>query len=73
VLTAGTPGTIAVTVPLSGVGNPTIPVSTSANAAVVSPFAQTVSGEGALGTGLVFVHPDDRAPNAGFGSAWSVC
>jgi hypothetical protein len=73
VLTAGTPGTIAVTVPLSGIGNPTIPVATQANAAVQNPFALTISGEGAIGTGLVFIHADDRAPNAGYGPAWSVC
>jgi hypothetical protein len=72
-VTAGTPGTISVTVPLSGIGNPTIPVSTLAAAAVKTPYAMTISGEGVLGSGLVFVHPDDRAPNSGFGPAWSVC
>jgi hypothetical protein len=73
VVTAGTPGTISVTVPLSGIGNPTIPSSTLAGAAVRSPYAMTISGEGVLGSGLVFVHPDDRAPNSGFAPAWSVC
>ena len=73
VLTAGTPGTIAITVPLSGVGNPTIPTTTLATAAVQNPYALTISGEGALGAGLVFTHPDDRAPNSSYGPAWSVC
>jgi hypothetical protein len=72
-VTAGTPGTISVTVPLSGIGNPTIPVSTLAAAAVKNPYSMTFSGEGVLGSGLVFVQPDDRAPNSGFGPAWSVC
>jgi hypothetical protein len=70
---AGTPGTISVTVPLSGIGSPTIPSSTLAAAAVKNPYALAFSGEGVLGTGLVFVHPDDRAPNSRFGPAWSVC
>jgi hypothetical protein len=73
VVTAGTPGTIAITVPLSGIGNPTIPATRLANAGVVNPFAFTFSGYGVLGSGLVFIHPDDRAPNSGFGSAWAVC
>ena len=74
-ITPGTPGTISVTVPLSGVGSPTIPVTTAnaASAAVQNPFALTISGEGVAGTGLVFTHPDDRAPNSGYGPAWSVC
>jgi hypothetical protein len=72
-VTAGTPGTISVTVPLSGIGNPTIPSSTIASAAAQTPYALTISGEGAVGTGLVFTHPDDRGPNSGFGPAWSVC
>jgi hypothetical protein len=72
-VTAGSPGTISVTVPLSGIGNPTIPASTLGAAAVQHPYAMVFSGEGALGSGLVFVQPDDRAPNSGFGSAWSVC
>jgi hypothetical protein len=70
---AGSPGTISVTVPLSGIGNPTIPSSTLAGAAVVNPYAYTFSGEGVLGGGLVFIHPDDRAPNSRYGPAWSVC
>jgi hypothetical protein len=72
-VTAGTPGTISVTVPLSGIGNPTIPVSQPADAAVRNPYSFTFSGLGVLGSGLVFVQPDDRAPNSGFGPSWSVC
>ncbi len=70
---AGTPGTISVTVPLSGVGNPTIPATTVATAAAQNPYSLTISGEGVAGTGLVYTHPDDRGPNAGYGPAWSVC
>ena len=73
--TPGANGVISVTVPLTGVGNPTIP-TTDPNAtppAVVNPFALTISGEGALGTGLIFTHPDDRAPNSGFGARYAVC
>jgi len=73
----GANGTISVLVPLSGVGNPTIPVdpSTNPNAqpAVAQPYALTISGEGVLGSGLVFTHPDDRAPNSGFGARYAVC
>jgi hypothetical protein len=74
-ITASTPGTIAITVPLSGVGNPTIPVTVAnaADAAMQTPFGAAISGEGALDIGLVFTHPDDRAPNQGYGSNWSVC
>lgn len=72
-LTAGTPGKISITVPLSGIGNPSFPVSTLAAAGVVNPYSYVFSGEGALGTGVIFTHPDDRAPNAGFGPAWEVC
>ena len=72
-VSAGTPGTISVTVPLSGVGNPTIPSSTPAGAGVVNPYAYVFSGEGVAGTGLVYTHPDDQAPNSGYGPAWSVC
>lgn len=72
-ITPGSPGTISVTVPRSGVGSPTIPVSPGTPAAVHHPFALTISGEGVLGSGLVFVHPDDRAPNADYGADWSVC
>ncbi|MEA2637560.1 MAG: hypothetical protein QOE18_617, partial [Chloroflexota bacterium] len=72
-ITAGSPGTISITVPLSGVGNPTIPVTSATTAAAQQPFGVITNGEGALGSGLVFIHPDDRAPNQGYGSTWSVC
>ena len=74
-ITTGAPGTITITVPLSALGSPTIPV-TKANASTPqcrSRSASSISGEGAVGTGLVFTHPDDRAPNQGYGSSWSVC
>ncbi|MBV8898586.1 MAG: PKD domain-containing protein, partial [Verrucomicrobia bacterium] len=72
-ITAGANGTISVTVPLSGVGNPAIPVTAGQTPAVNNPYALTFSGEGALGTGLIFIAADDRAPNVGFGSSWAVC
>jgi hypothetical protein len=74
-ITPGSPGTISINVPLSALGSPAIPVSKAnkANAAVQNPLGVVTSGEGALGTGLIFTHPDDRAPNAGYGSRWSVC
>ena len=71
-VTIGTPGIISVNVPLSGIGNPTIPV-TGGTPAVHDPYAVTISGEGVVGAGLVFTHPDDRAPDAGYGADWSVC
>lgn len=71
---AGPNGVISVTVPLAAIGNPTIPVTSSTGTpAVVQPYGVTTSGEGALGTGLVYIHPDDRAPNQGYGARWSVC
>jgi PKD repeat protein len=70
----GPNGTITWNVPLSGVGNPTIPVTDpSQTAAVTNPYGVTIAGEGVLGSGLVFVHPMDRAPNTGFGQKWAVC
>ncbi len=74
-IATGSPGTISIQVPLSALGNPTIPVTKAnkASAAVQNPVAVVVSGEGALGTGLVFTHPDDRGPNQGYGSSWAVC
>jgi len=72
--TPGPNGTISVTVPLLGIGNPTIPITDpSQTAAVSSPYGLTISGEGALGAGLVFIQPDDRAPDSGFGQRWAVC
>jgi hypothetical protein len=71
----GSPGEISIAVPLSALDNPLIPVKKpdAAMAAVQDPFGSVTSGEGVLGTGLVFVHPDDRAPDQGYGSSWSVC
>ena len=67
----GPNGTITITVPLSLLGNPTIPV-TDANAfpAVIEPYAVAIVIEGALR----FVQAADRIPNAGyFGASWAVC
>ena len=67
----GSGGTIQVSVPLSYLGNPTIPV-TDANAlpAVIEPYALVFAHEQAV----YFVSPVDRAPDYGFaGSNWSVC
>ncbi len=70
----GPNGTISVTVPLSGIGNPTIPITDpSQTPAVRDPYALTISGEGVLGAGLVFNQPDDRAPDSGYGQRWAVC
>jgi len=70
----GPNGTVTWNVPLSGVGNPTIPITDpTQTAAVTNPYGVTIAGEGALGTGLVFIHPMDRAPNTGFGQKWAVC
>ncbi|HEY6139095.1 MAG TPA: sialidase family protein [Thermoanaerobaculia bacterium] len=69
--TTGPNGTISVTVPLSLLGNPAIPV-TDANAlpAVIEPYAVAIILEGALR----FVQAADRIPNAGYyGASWSVC
>jgi VCBS repeat-containing protein len=72
--TAGPDGTITVDVPMSGIGNPTIPISDPAGTtAVTDPFAIIIGGEGALGAGLVFLQPEDRAPDSGFGQRWAVC
>ena len=72
--TAGANGTITVNVPVAGVGSPTIPV-TDANAtpAARDTYAVTIAGEGALGAGLVYNAPMDRAPDSGFGAKWAVC
>lgn len=70
----GPNGTITVDVPVSAVGNPTIPISDpNGTPAVSDPFGLTIAGEGAIGTGLVFTQPIDRAPNTSSGQSWSVC
>jgi hypothetical protein len=75
---AGPNGTITVTVPLSGVGNPTIPVAAGSGAtpAVTEPYALTISGIGtAIQGALVYIQPNDRAPDneGSFGANWAVC
>jgi hypothetical protein len=70
----GANGTITVNVPLSGLGNPTIPITDpSQTAAVTNPFGLTFAGEGALGDGATFTTPMDVAPNSGAGQRWAVC
>jgi PKD repeat protein len=70
----GVNGTITVDVPISGVGNPTIPITdVNGTAAVTNPYGLTIAGEGAVGSGLVFTSPMDRAPDTGFGQRWAVC
>ncbi len=69
--TAGPNGTLKVNVPLSALGNPTIPV-TDLNAlpAVIEPYAVVIAHEQAVR----FVAQVDRAPDAGsFGAHWAVC
>ncbi|MEY2565372.1 MAG: hypothetical protein QOH88_3565 [Verrucomicrobiota bacterium] len=70
----GPNGTVTVDVPLSAVGNPTIPIPDPAGtAAVTLPYGIVFAGEGALGSGLYFTAPMDRAPNTGGGQKWAVC
>ncbi len=74
IFNAGVNGTIAVNVPVSGVGSPTIPITdVNGTPAVKNPYGLTIAGEGVLGSGLVFTQPMDRAPNTGFGQNWAVC
>jgi len=69
--TTGPNGTINVEVPLTLLGNPTIPVTdATALPAVIEPYAVTILNEQAVR----FVQPADRAPNAGAtGANWAVC
>jgi PKD repeat protein len=72
--TPGVNGTITVNVPKTGVGNPTIPITNvNGTPAVTNPYGLTIAGEGALGSGLYFTSPMDRAPNTGFGQKWAIC
>src|SRR5205814_3113381 len=72
--TPGVNGTITAQVPLSGVGNPTIPITdVNGTPAVSNHYGLTIAGEGAVGSGLVFTRPMDRAPNSGFGQKWAIC
>jgi hypothetical protein len=43
--------------------------------AVRNPFGLTIAGEGAMGSGVTFLQPMDRAPDAdlGNGQNWAVC
>ena len=71
---AGVNGTITADVPVSGVGNPTIPITdVNGTPAVTNPYGLTIAGEGAIGSGLVFTAPIDRAPDTGYGQNWAVC
>jgi hypothetical protein len=69
--TTGANGTLKVNVPLSLLGNPTIPVTDpAALPAVIEPYALTIIHEQAVR----FTQPADRAPNVGsFGASWKVC
>ena len=74
--TSGANGTITVPVPLSMIGNPTIPITdVTGIPAVRNPFGLTIAGEGAMGSGVTFIQPMDRAPDADFGNgqSWAVC
>lgn len=72
--TPGVNGTVTANVPLSGVGNPTIPITdVNGTPAVSNPYGLTIAGEGAVGSGLVFTRPMDRAPNSGYGQKWAIC
>lgn len=67
----GTNGSLSVNVPLSLLGNPTIPVNDlSTLPAVIEPYAVAIIHEQAVR----FTMPADRAPNAGnVGASWQVC
>lgn len=69
--TTGANGTLKVNVPLSLLGNPTIPVTDATSLpAVIEPYAVTIIHEQAVR----FIMPADRAPNVGnFGASWAVC
>jgi hypothetical protein len=68
---AGPNGTISVTVPLSLLGNPAIPVTNASDLpAVIEPYGVAVISEQAVR----FTQAADRIPNAGsVGSSWAVC
>lgn len=67
----GPNGTVSVTVPLSLLGNPTIPVTDSTSLpAVIEPYALTIITENVVR----FTQAADRAPNNGsVGASWAVC
>jgi serine protease AprX len=74
---SGPGGTISWTVPLELVGSPTIPVDQTtdpdAQPAVSNSYGLAIAGVGALGSGLRYTAPVDRAPDGGATPAWSVC
>jgi hypothetical protein len=73
---SGVNGAITVDVPRNMIGNPTIPITDpNGTPAVSHPFAFTIAGEGAVGTGTTWISLMDRAPNSdlGFGQSWAVC
>lgn len=69
--TTGPNGTLSVTVPLTLLGNPAIPVTdTTTLPAVIEPYALAIITEQVVR----FIQPADRAPNAGsVGASWAVC
>ncbi|HBB89967.1 MAG TPA: hypothetical protein DC047_20375 [Blastocatellia bacterium] len=69
--TTGPNGTLTVNVPVSALGNPTIPVTDLLDLpAVIEPYALVFSSEIAV----YFVTPVERAPDYGFaGANWAVC
>ena len=73
---AGVNGTVTVNVPLSSVGSPTIPITNvTGTPAVRNPFGLTIAGEGVVGSGVTWLQPIDRAPDADFGNgqSWAIC
>jgi hypothetical protein len=68
---AGPNGSLSVNVPLSLLGNPTIPVTDLQTLpAVIEPYAVAIAHEQAVR----FTTPADRAPNVGaVGASWQVC
>jgi hypothetical protein len=69
--TEGPNGKLTVNVPLSALGNPTIPVTdTTTLPAVIEPYAIVFAHEEAVS----FIAAVERAPDYGFmGSSWAVC
>jgi hypothetical protein len=67
----GVDGVLKVAVPLTALGNPTIPVTdTTTLPAVIEPYAVVFAHEGAV----YFTTPVERAPDYGFaGANWAVC
>ncbi|MBV8518420.1 MAG: exo-alpha-sialidase [Acidobacteria bacterium] len=68
---SGVNGSLSVNVPLSLLGNPTVPVNDLQTLpAVIEPYAVAIAHEQAVR----FTTPADRAPNVGaVGASWQVC